>query len=134
MKRIYFVFSLFILFFAVYACQTNTYSQGKDAYVRLCANCHGDNGEGLQGLIPPLAGSDYLKNNKDRLACIINNGLNGEIVVNGKTYNQAMPALTYKLTAADITNICNYTLSSWGNNYGELQLKQVEQQLEGCKR
>ena len=116
------------------SCEQNISAHGKENYTKLCANCHGEDGAGLQGLIPPLAGSDYLKNNKQILACVVKNGLNGEIEVNGKKYNQAMPALLGNLSAADITNVSNYILKAWGNDYGELTLPEVEKQLEGCKR
>ena len=130
------IFFLLLLFGGILysSCEQNVSAHGKETYNRLCANCHGENGEGLQGLIPPLAGSDYLKNNKQIVACIIKNGLNGEIEVNAKKYNQAMPALSRNITAADITNISNYILSSWGNNFGELTLPQIEEQLNACKR
>jgi mono/diheme cytochrome c family protein len=133
-KIIIFLLCTFILGVLCTSCEQNISAHGKENYVRLCANCHGENGEGLQGLIPPLAASDYLKNNKQILACIVKNGLNGEIEVNGKKYNQAMPALLANLSPADITNISNYVLNAWGNNYGELTLPEVEKQLEGCKR
>ena len=116
------------------SCDQNVSAHGKETYKRLCANCHGENGEGLQGLIPPLAGSDYLKNNKQIVACIVKNGMNGEIEVNAKKYNQAMPAISNNITPADIANISNYILNSWGNNYGELTLPEVQAQLNGCKR
>jgi mono/diheme cytochrome c family protein len=136
MKNKIYIFLLCSIFSSILytSCEQNISVQGKENYVRFCSNCHGENGEGLQGLIPPLAGSDYLKNNKQVLACIVKNGLNGEIEVNGKKYNQAMPALLGNLSPADITNISNYILNAWGNNCGELTLPEVEKQLEGCKR
>jgi mono/diheme cytochrome c family protein len=134
-KIIYFSFLIFAALFLYTSCSDNTFAQGKERYEQLCANCHGNNGEGLGGLIPPLAKSDYLKNNKEMLACIIKNGLQGEIIVNGKSYNQGMPAtLSQNLTPADITNISNYVLSSWENQYGALTLDDVQKQLNGCKR
>jgi cytochrome c551 len=134
-KIIYFSFFLFAALFLYTSCSDNTFAQGKERYEQLCGNCHGNNGEGLGGLIPPLAKSDYLQNNKEMLACVIKNGLQGEIVVNGKSYNQGMPAaISQNLTPADITNIANYVLSSWGNQYGALTLDDVQKQLKGCER
>jgi cytochrome c551 len=134
MKKI--IYTTFLLSWGIIlysSCQDRTFTQGKDTYQRMCSNCHGQNGEGLGALIPPLAGSDYLKNNKNNLACIIKYGINKEIVVNGKSYNQAMPAINPYNTSADITNICNYISTAWGNNYGEMTLSEVEEQLKGCK-
>jgi mono/diheme cytochrome c family protein len=136
MKKIIYSSFLFFATLCLYtSCKDNTFAQGKERYEQLCANCHGNNGEGLGGLIPPLTKSDYLKNNKEMLACIIKNGLQGEIIVNGKNYNQGMPAaLSQNLTPADITNISNYVLSSWENQYGALTLDEVQKQLKACKR
>lgn len=114
------------------ACSDTTFSQGQTAYKSLCGNCHMEDGTGLQGLIPPLAGADYLIAHKNELACIIRNGLEKPITVNGKLYNQqVMPANT-KLTEAEITNICNYILSAWGNKGGEISLPEVKAQLQNC--
>lgn len=133
-KKIY-LFIVLLAATALYSsCDETLHAHGKDNYTRLCSNCHGENGEGLLGLVPPLAGSDYLKNNKNVIACIIKNGINGELVVNGTKYNQGMPALVGNYTSADISNISNYVLNAWGNNYGELTFPEVEQQLAGCKR
>ena len=41
---------------------------------------------------PPLAGSEWVAGDRDRLIGILLNGLQGEIKVNGKTYNGIMPA------------------------------------------
>ena len=54
-------------------CGDNNYSEGKRLYEKLCQNCHQDNGLGFGGLYPPLAHSDYLKNNQDIFEYIRNN-------------------------------------------------------------
>ena len=69
-------------------CDGNTYKQGAILYTNFCANCHMETGEGLRGLIPPLAKSDYLAAHRADLACLIRNGQRGKIVVNGVEYNQ----------------------------------------------
>ena len=60
-------------------------------YNSYCASCHQRDGKGDNNRYPPLAGSDWL-NNKEQLIKVILYGLQGEIVVNGKTYNGVMPA------------------------------------------
>jgi mono/diheme cytochrome c family protein len=133
-KTTYTIYIVIIFTIIINACQTKTFSIGQESYNNKCANCHGQNGEGLNGLIPPLANSDYLKKNKDQIACIIKNGLNGEIQVNGIKYEQAMPAASNRLTAADIANIINFIQNEWGNNNGEISLPEVQSQLDGCKQ
>ena len=67
-------------------------SIGKQIYQQRCQHCHGQNGEGIGKLYPPLDSADYLVENKDKLACIIRLGQAGPIEVNGIQYNQVMPS------------------------------------------
>ncbi len=104
---------------------------GKGLYQQHCANCHGQEGEGLERLIPPLAKSDYLMAEIDRAVCQITNGMKGEIVVNGVTYNQEMPA-NKELRALEIAEITTYIANSWGNQRGLISSKNVQEFLRNC--
>ncbi|OUR72268.1 hypothetical protein A9Q78_07300 [Methylophaga sp. 41_12_T18] len=42
------------------------YKQGKKIYKSQCAACHQKKGQGIPGVFPPLAGSDYLLADKER--------------------------------------------------------------------
>jgi len=90
-----------------------------------------EDGTGLKGIIPPLAGSDYLKNNPLDVACIIRYGMEGEVVVNGKTYNQPMAGIHY-VTDTEIANIINYINHAWGNDYGMVDFKEMRIRLKEC--
>lgn len=105
--------------------------RSKKLYEKHCMNCHGKNGEGLRNLYPPLAGSDFLKENKSKLACIIRYGLDTAIVVNGKGFNHPMPG-NRKLSEIEIHNIVNYINQSWGNEGEYTPLHVIDQQLEQC--
>lgn len=129
MKR-YFLFLAIII--AAISCGKTDYRQGKALFTQHCANCHFDTGKGLGVLIPPLANSDWLKNNQNQLACIIRNGLEGEIVVNDTTYNQVMPG-NINLTEFQITNLINYINHAWGNDNGIVILGDIRSDLEGCE-
>lgn len=104
---------------------------GKGLYKQHCANCHGQEGEGLERLIPPLAKSDYLMAEIDRAVCQIPNGLNGEITVNDLTYNQKMPG-NKELRALEIAEIVTYITNSWGNQRGLISSKNVAEFLRSC--
>jgi mono/diheme cytochrome c family protein len=104
---------------------------GKQTYELHCGGCHGNDGKGLGGIVPPLADADWVKNHQDDLACVIKNGMKGEVTVNGKTYDQEMLGLPY-LSEIQITNIINYINSSWGNDYGFVKVQTVEEQLKKC--
>jgi len=92
-----------------------------------------EDGQGLKSLVPPLAKSDYLTQNQDKLVCIINKGLNGSIVVNGKEYNQPMAGIPM-LDPTQLTNIINYINHAWGNDAGYTKIQDVEAALENCNR
>lgn len=129
----YILYLFFIsLVIVVSNCEYEAFSQGKALYESQCANCHSENGQGLRGLIPPLAGADYLENNQEQLACIIRYGMQGEIIVNGTSYNGQMVGIPI-LTDVQINNIINYINHSWGNDYGQSNVKQVARQLEQCE-
>jgi mono/diheme cytochrome c family protein len=112
-------------------CFTNRQSEGQQLYVQQCANCHMDDGSGLRGLIPPLAGADYLTRHRDQLACLIRHGQQGEIVVNGVRYNRPMPG-DLELTEVHITNILNYIQTSFGNKNELFTVQEVNRTLQNC--
>jgi len=108
------------------------YIDGQVLYKTHCANCHQENGQGLAGLYPPIAGSDFLKN-KDLILCSMRNGLQDTIVVNGKTYHQPMPANT-QLQALDVAEIATYIYNEWGNEKVITDVKSVQKVLAGCRK
>lgn len=112
-------------------CFTESKNQGARLYAQRCANCHGDTGQGLQRLIPPLAGADYLTRHRNSLACVLRKGLSGEVVVNGITFNGVMPG-GEGLTDSEITNILNYVQQQWGNQGEPFTIREVADQLNGC--
>ncbi|MDA0194844.1 MAG: cytochrome c [Bacteroidetes bacterium] len=108
------------------------YVQGKRLYLTHCANCHGQEGEGLQQLNPPLAQSDYLLSNIEETVCIINKGLEGEIEVNGVKFSQPMPPHT-DLRILEIAEIITYITNSWDASSGIFSARRVEQVYNNCK-
>lgn len=120
------LFSSFLL-----SCEQQPYQMGERLYKTHCANCHMDQGEGLGVLIPPLAGSDYLAGNRDKLACMVRYGLKDTIVVNGKTYAEQMIG-NEKLNDIQIVNVVNYVLQSWGNNLPPLTFEDAQKGLKNC--
>lgn len=87
--------------------------RGKAEYQGVCLACHLDNGQGIPGVFPPLAKSDYLMADTDRAIKSLIEGLQGEITVNGQKYNQVMPASG--LDDRAIADVLNFVMNSWGN-------------------
>jgi len=113
------------------ACKSTRNAQGEWLYNQYCANCHMESGQGLRGVIPPLAGADYLSRKRERLACIIRYGQQGPIQVNGREYNQLMPGVE-ELNEVEITNIVNYINQAWGNDLPYYPLDSVKLSLAAC--
>jgi nitrite reductase (NO-forming) len=87
--------------------------EGKALYTSYCSMCHQPEGQGIAGAFPPLAKSDYLMADTKRAIGIVKNGLQGEITVNGKKYNNVMPAQA--LDDQQVAHVLNYVRNSWGN-------------------
>lgn len=87
--------------------------RGKEVYNTQCITCHMEKGEGIEGVFPPVAKSDYLMADKNRSIKQILEGASGEMTVNGKTYNGEMPAVD--LTDEQVSDVLNYVRNSWGN-------------------
>lgn len=113
------------------SCEQQPYQMGERLFKVHCSNCHLDQGEGLGALIPPLAGSDYLKAHREKLPCIIRYGLQDTITVNGKIYAEQM-AGNQILNDIQITNLSNYIYQRFGNEMPPLTFEEVEQILKTC--
>lgn len=116
----------------LFRCNDTPYPKGKALYEANCANCHQPDGSGLRQLYPPLAQSDFLVKHREEMPCIIRNGMNGEIEVNGVMYHQLMKPYP-DMEDGDITNIINYIYNSWGNPGGFISPDEVKQSLDSCK-
>jgi mono/diheme cytochrome c family protein len=94
-------------------------TKGAKIFRNVCAACHGINGEGNEGLAPPLVGSDYVAQPIERLGLILLHGLKGPVHVNGVKYemNQAMPGLkgNESLSDKDIADVITYVSNAFAN-------------------
>ncbi len=108
----------------VHAAEVAQGDTGKAGYEAYCQACHQPNGQGMAGVFPPLAGSDYLEDHPERAVQAVLQGVSGEIEVNGVTYNSVMPHLAY-LSDDNIAAIVTYVLNAWGNDGGEVTTAEV---------
>src|SRR3546814_913238 len=92
-------------------------SAGEALFAGTCSTCHQANGQGLEGVFPPLANSDWIAADPKRLPAVILHGLSGHVQVNGVDYNSVMPPMS-QLTDDEVANISTYVLNSWGNPGG----------------
>jgi mono/diheme cytochrome c family protein len=114
------VFSLFAISFLFSAFQEKpkfdlkaSIQRGADVYAAQCLSCHMDSGEGLEGVYPPLAKSDYMMKDKNRSITQVLHGVSGEIKVKGVVYNGEMQG--FELSDQEVSDVLNYVRNSWGN-------------------
>ncbi len=101
------------------AAHEDTRTAGAKMFYSICASCHGINGQGIEGLAPPLINSKYVRNPKV-LALIILHGLEGPVEVDGKLYdyNLAMPGLIRndKISNKNIVDIISYVSNAFSDS------------------
>jgi mono/diheme cytochrome c family protein len=88
-------------------------TRGQEVYTTNCVSCHMEKGEGMEGVFPPLAKSNYLMADKKRSIVQILKGVSGPLKVNGIEYNGEMAAID--LSDQEISDVLNYVRNSFGN-------------------
>ena len=106
-------------------------TQGKQLYLQYCANCHMEDGNGYKQLYPPLWG-DYVMEDIERTVCISKYGLQGEITVNGATYNLPMPHNLH-LSDLEIAEIVTYVYNEFNDTTMIVERKEVSKILQECE-
>jgi mono/diheme cytochrome c family protein len=100
---------------------------GKAQYLAICVACHQPTGMGLPPVFPPLVKSEYVTGNPERLIAIILNGVMGPIEVDGKPYNNMMPAQGAVLTDSKISQVASFVRSSFGEGASPITPEQVSE-------
>lgn len=105
---------------------------GKRNYDQVCATCHQATGMGVEGIYPPLAGSDWVTGSPERLIRVVVHGLKGPITVNGKSYSAAampafgkVPGSGYNWNDERIAAVLTYIRQQWGNQAEPITAEQV---------
>lgn len=105
---------------------------GDQIYASLCVSCHQANGQGLPGVFPPLADSEWVKTAPELSIKILLLGLGGSITVRGQTYNGQMPPFK-QLSDAEIAAVLTYVRTSWGNGAKAVTADSVNQARAALK-
>ncbi|MBI3218200.1 MAG: cytochrome c [Bacteroidetes bacterium] len=99
-------------------------TRGQEVYTTNCVSCHMEKGEGMEGVFPPLAKSNYLMADKKRSIVQIIKGVSGPIKVNGIEYNGEMAAID--LSDQEISDVLNYVRNSFGNKGAAVTPEEVK--------
>ncbi len=98
---------------------------GKRVFTTICQTCHQATGQGIPGVYPPLAGSEWVQGDEERIIRIVLHGLNGPITVENKEFNNAMASLGGVLKDDQIANVLTYVRQEWGNKAPEVKAETV---------
>jgi len=91
-------------------------SHGAELYRTSCASCHQNNGQGIPGSFPPLAGDPVViaKDPGEQIRIVLFGKKGG--MINGVSYSAQMPAWAGQLSDAEVAAVINHERTSWGNN------------------
>ena len=98
---------------------------GAAIYASLCVACHQASGQGLPGVFPPLAGSEWVIGPASTATMIVLHGVSGPLQVKGVEYNGAMPPFGKQLGDAEIAAVLSFVRSQWGNAAAPVTAEEV---------
>lgn len=99
----------------------NSGPDGAKLYKQVCAVCHQDNGKGVAGAFPPLAGSSIVNNDDPEMMI--------KIILQGydaRSEYAVMQAFADQLSNAEIAAVVNHERTSWGNSAPEVSEEDVK--------
>jgi len=109
------------------------FDNGRQTYAGLCAACHQPTGKGLEGLAPPLADSEWVLGEPDRIVKVVMHGLRGPIKVKGVGYSYDMPAAGF-LSDEQIAGVLTYIRREWDHEASPVPVdlvKKIRQENKG---
>jgi len=106
--------ALTLFIFAKPLPQQDSKTRGKALYETYCLTCHQEDGAGVPKLNPPLIKTSYVTGDKKKLITWVLSGTTDKVPIDGKTYDNNMPAQDY-LKDEEIADVLTYIRSSFGN-------------------
>jgi mono/diheme cytochrome c family protein len=108
------------------------FDNGRQTYAGLCAACHQPTGKGLEGLAPPLADSEWVLGEPERIVKVVMHGLRGPIKVKGLNYSYDMPAAGF-LSDEQIAGVLTYIRREWDHEASPVSVDLVKKIREENK-
>ena len=116
----------------VVAVKADPIALGKSQFNAVCITCHQATGQGIAGIYPPLAGSEWVNGPSARVIRIVLYGLKGTVNVEGHAYGAAaMPVFgqvagsAYNWNDEKIAAVLTYVRQEWGNKAGPITADEV---------
>ncbi|MCY4778220.1 c-type cytochrome [Sphingobacterium sp. UT-1RO-CII-1] len=108
------------------------YKNGIAIFKSTCQACHGEDGNGIEFLAPPLNGSEWVTGDKETLISIVLYGMKGPVTVNSKLYESPeisgeMPGIisNEKLKDEDLALLFSYLRKNWSNEASEVKIEDI---------
>lgn len=102
-----------------------SHAQGGAIYDQQCAQCHGRDGGGVEGVYPPLDGNTSVgePSGTNAIRSVLLGGFPPVTAGNPQPYS--MPPFATRLTDDDIAAVVNYMRQSWSNRAASVSTGQV---------
>ena len=99
--------------------------RGSKLYEQHCAQCHGDNGQGVANAYPALAGNRavLMAQKANLVQIVLNGGYAPATAGNPRPYG--MPPFVLVLRDSDIAEVLTHIRNSWGNQAGHVSVLDV---------
>ena len=107
-------------------------SPGQAIYEALCLNCHQASAQGLTGVYPPLAMSEWVAGDAQTLIRITMQGLAGPTKVQGKDYG-LVPMPPMGLDDQQLADVLTYVRSAFGNQAPAVKPEEVKAVRDATK-
>ena len=93
----------------------NLYARGEEIYAKRCADCHGEQGEGVSKMYPALAGNRAvtIAPAVNTIRAVLSGGFTPETAGNPRPYG--MPPFATLLNDEEIAAVVSYVRNAWGN-------------------
>lgn len=108
------------------------YKNGITIFKSTCQACHGEDGNGIEFLAPPLNGSEWVTGDKETLISIVLYGMKGPVTINNKLYKSPeisgeMPGIISdeKLNDEDLALLFSYLRQNWSNEASDVSAEDI---------
>ncbi|MCH6255054.1 c-type cytochrome [Puniceicoccaceae bacterium K14] len=93
------------------------FERGAEVYQQVCSLCHGNEGQGMTGLGPPLDRSPWVTEDDETVVLIVAHGLMGPVEVNGEIWNGVMPGHINhpNVDFHAFSSVITYIRNAWSN-------------------
>lgn len=109
------------------------YPRGVAIFGTVCKTCHGEDGNGVTALAPPLNKSEIVNGDKTIMISILLKGLTGPVKINGHLYKSPeisgeMPGFADNkdFSDDDLAQVMNFVRRSWQNKGSKINASDVK--------